>query len=261
MVSGGDLIMPKKIRVLQVEKDAHYRQEIADHFGRLDDFIYFGLDTADQLLTKIGEYRPQLIFLATDMPPYGAFPLLKKIRTRWQKDSLAVVLFSTQDYPDSFVAKAGELGADYFIIRPINVVILEQRIRQVVDSQLAIGNDSAPSFREVKEICINFFDAMGVPPQYKGYQYLIQGIWLAIVYPDWLGAMTRKLYPAIGQHYGATTTQVERAMRYALDVTWEKGNLDELYRLFPYEIRENKGKPTNSMFIAKMADLVTFELG
>lgn len=252
--------MTSKIRLLQAEHDPKYRLEIANHFGSLDDFTLFSVDLGDQLLATIREQKPQIVFLNVDLPPRGAFPLLKQIRSEWDKDSMFVILFSQKDFDDSLVAKAGELGATYFMLRPVDMLILEQRVRQIIANNILAVDHEVLSPKRVQEICVSYFDAMGVPPHYKGYRYLIEGVWLAILYPEWLGAMTKKLYPAVGQRFGTTASQVERAMRYALDVTWEKGNLDELYRFFPYEIRENRGKPTNSIFIAKIADLVTFEL-
>lgn len=252
--------MAEKYRLLQAEGDPNYRQEVGDYFRRLTDFDYLAMDSSVNLVKTIEEQSPQIILLDLKLPPWGGLPALEQIRSRWNKESIPVVLFSQERY-SSLLAKASELGATYCILRPIDLTILEQRLRQIlVPESLNNRQRPQPSFKEVQEVCINFFDTLGIPPQYKGHPYLIEGIYLAILHQDWLGAMTTKLYPAVGQRFGASPAQVERAMRYALDITWEKGNLAELYRFFPYEIGEKKGKPTNGIFIAKMADLVSFEL-
>lgn len=254
--------MTEVIRVLQADGDRDYRQAVADYFGRLDDFLYLGgLDSGEDLVNTIAEQKPHVVFLDLDLPPQGGFPLLQEIRGHWCKQDLAVILFAVTDHGEAYLGQAADLGADYFILRPVDLVVLEKRARQVLTANPMLLEHHGPTLKQVQEICVRYFEAMGVPPHYKGYRYLIEGIWLVRLYPSWLGSMTKKLYPAIGQRFGTTGSQVERAMRYTLDVTWEKGDLEELYRFFPYEVRENKGKPTNSAFIAKMADLVGMELG
>lgn len=253
--------MAGAIKILQADAHSAFRQKVADYFGRLGDFVYLeGLDTGQGVLAAIEEQKPHIVLLDLDLPPQGGCSILQEIRARWSDDVLAVILFATANKEEAYLPQAAALGASYFVLRPVDLVVLESRILQVLSTRSSKADDSV-ALKQVQEICIPYFDAMGVPPHYKGYRYLIEGIWLASLHPTWLNSVTKNLYPAIGQRFGTSGAQVERAMRYALDMTWEKGDLQELYRLFPYEVRENKGKPTNSAFIAKMADLVALELG
>ncbi|HHY15796.1 MAG TPA: hypothetical protein GX521_06950 [Firmicutes bacterium] len=203
----------------------------------------------------IADTRPHLVLLGLDLKPRGGLGALKVIRERWHEDELAVVIISPPAAGESALQKAADLGANYYIQRPVGAALLARRIKQIcsVNSRQVRPEVSR---EQVQEICREYFDSMGIPPHYKGYRYLMEGVWLAITYPRWLNAVTKKLYPAIGQRFATGGVQVERAMRYALDATWEKGNLEELYRLFPYEVREDRGKPTNSAFIAKMVNYV-----
>jgi two-component system response regulator (stage 0 sporulation protein A) len=253
--------MSGAIRILQADADSVFRQDVSRYFESLEDFVYIeGLEAADRILDSIAEHQPNIVLLDLDLPPQGGFPVLGEIRKRWSNDTLPIIMLARSHKAEAHLTQAVALGASYFILRPVDLVVLENRVRQLLNTTPLVI-DNGLSLKQVQEICVRYFDAMGIPPHYKGYRYLIEGIWLASLHPTWLSSMTKKLYPAIGQRFGTSGSQVERAMRYALDMTWEKGVLEELYRLFPYEVRENKGKPTNSAFIAKMADLVALEAG
>lgn len=246
------------IRVLQADGDSCFRLEVSDYFSRLKDFEYEGVGRGDKLSEIIEEWEPNLVLLASALQPGGGFSLLREIRSRWKATELAVIVCAKEKRGEWDLQQAAGLGADYFILRPVDLVVLEQRIRQLVKGG---SFASYATSRQVQEICVRYFDLLGVPPHYKGYRYLLEGIWLASLHPMWLNSVTQDLYPAIGQRFSTNGVQVERAMRYALDMTWEKGNVEQLYRFFAFESRENKGKPTNSMFIAKMVDLVGLEMG
>ena len=244
--------------ILQADGDQHFCQEVEAYFNRLNDTCYVRVERGESLLATINEVKPSVVLLDLDLQPQGGLALLREIRSCWKEDRLTVIVCASKVQDEDILQKTADLGADYFILRPVDLVVLEQRLRQLTcEGTIA----RAVTLRQVQEICVRYFELLGVPPHYKGYRYLIEGIWLASLHPTWLNSVTQNLYPAIGQRFSTNGSQVERAMRYALDVTWEKGNVNQLYQFFAYEVRENKGKPTNSMFIAKMVDLVALEIG
>ena len=101
---------------------------------------------------------------------------------------------------------------------------------------------------------------IGVPAHIKGYHYLRDAIAIAVKEPDALGAVTKVLYPQVARHYGTTASRVERAIRHAIEVAWDRGDLDTLQRFFGYTVSNTKGKPTNSEFIALIADRLQLQL-
>ncbi len=259
------------IQILQVHSDANFRQALSDHCSDLPDLSYHVARDTTDLLNFFDESTPDLVLLDLDLQPQAGLELLAKIRARWSNEEVKVLLLVAETTQEHVLTYAAELGADYCMHLPMPLSVLETRVRQLVGGAAAQGdlgrqrNFARRSIkkstkRQVQEKCTTYFEDLGIPPHYKGYRYLVEGIWLASLHPSWLNAVTQHLYPAIGEQFEVNTHQVERAMRYALDVTWEKGNVDRLYELFPF-VRENKGKPTNSDFIARMVHFIWQELG
>ncbi|HHY09369.1 MAG TPA: response regulator [Firmicutes bacterium] len=251
--------MSEIIRILMADQDVAFQKSLQEYLELEDDLRCVGrLRNAEGIMEKISTAKPHILLLEVLLPPRGGMAVLKKIRQSWNAGELPVILISGSE-SEAILRQAAESGANYYLLKPFKPGILVERIRQLLGNTASSARLEYDS-KVVKEICIRHFDLMGIPPHYKGYRYLLEGIWLACIHPHWLNAVTRKLYPGIGQRFNTSGAQVERAMRYALDVTWERGNIEQLYAFFPYEIAESKGKPTNSAFIAKMAGLVSLEL-
>ncbi len=248
------------VRVLQADSDRHFLDEVESYFNRLPDFRYSGgFDNSYNLLKKIEDTCPDVLLIGLDLSPLGGVDVLRDIRYKLEINKPIVIMISTELQSDAIIQEMPNLGADYYVLRPVDLVVLENRIRQILKINLP---ESARKVcrNQVHETCERYFYKMGIPPHYKGYRYLMEGIWLAIKHPFLLNSVTKDLYPAIGEKYNTSSAQVERTMRYALDKTWEEGNVKSLYEFFPYEISKNKGKPTNSAFIAKMVELVSLEI-
>jgi len=248
------------IRIFQLDGDQAFRDEVAAYFSRLAEFSYLGLESLEELDRALAGETPQVILLDLHCAPQGGLAVLQKLRGMLTPGKTKVLIMSTQAPGERLLAQAAQLGADYFLLRPVDLVVLEKRIRQLVQNPTDPASFRELSFKQVQDICGSCFERLGIPPHYKGYRYLLVGIWLAALHPEWLNAVVRHLYPAIAQYCGVSAAQVERAMRYAIEAAWEKGDVAELYRLFPY-VAENKGKPTNSQFISTMVHLVGLAAG
>lgn len=242
------------IRVLHLDEDIPFIDALKVYFRRLVDIDYEGTREHAKLRKAFDEDMPNVVLLGMGLQPQRGLAVLQEIRKRFTSDKVKVILLSMEAPSEHELMKTARLGADYFVQRPVDLFVLETRIRQLTTKPADPPREEVTR-RQVHEICTGYFEQMGVPPHYKGYRYLMEGIWLACVHSSWLNSVTQILYPAIGQRFEVNGSQVERAMRYALDVTWEKGNVEQLYNLFPY-VRESKGKPTNSAFIARMVELV-----
>ncbi|NLJ80282.1 MAG: response regulator [Firmicutes bacterium] len=247
------------IRVLVADQDLVFQREVQDYL-RLDPLFQCvgSLGDGRKILEKILKVKPHLLLLDVELPPEGGLPVLKQVRENWDAAQLSVIVISFVQN-EAMLSRASRLGADYYLLRPFPLEILSARIKQLFGDAI-LAPSLSYSWQQVHKICIRYFDLLGVPPHYKGYRYLLEGVWLVCSHPEWLNSVTGKLYPEIGKRFNTSGAQVERAMRYALSVTWERGAIEHLYQVFPYESTESKGKPTNSVFIAKMADLVNLEL-
>lgn len=252
--------MAEVIRVLLADSDPRFRAELGEFLNGRNGLRFLGaLERGEDVARAVAETKPSVLLICLDSRPTGGLKVLQEVRRHWRGDELPVIALAPPERGEVLLQEAASLGADYCMQRPVDYAVLARRIKQLC-------RENVPRFaadlsrQRVEDICRRYFDAMGIPPHYKGYRYLMEGVWLACQHPRWLNAVTTRLYPAIGKRFATGGVQVERAMRYALDATWEKGELDELYRLFPYEVRPDSGKPTNSAFLAKMVNFVLLEI-
>jgi len=157
---------------------------------------------------------------------------------------------------EAITKKALELGADYYILKPFDLDVLGARIRHLVGaSTVSVSGSYSPVRNRNLDVEVtNLIHEMGVPAHVKGYQYLRDAIILVINDVNLLGAVTKELYPMIAEKYNTTPSRVERAIRHAIELAWSRGNIELMNRFFGYTIDVERGKPTNSEFIAMVAD-------
>lgn len=165
---------------------------------------------------------------------------------------------------ESLVARSSQMGADYFIIKPIELNELLKVINMITTPILKKKNQSFNlveednSFSLDKEIT-DLLHEIGVPAHIKGYMYLRESITMVYNNIDILGSITKVLYPMVAKKYKTTSSRVERAIRHSIEVAWNRGNVDAISQIFSYTISYNKSKPTNSEFIAMIADKLRLE--
>ena len=161
-----------------------------------------------------------------------------------------------------FIIKALELGASYYLIKPVEFAVLEQRINQLVDKQ-PTGNKvvfrKSVSDKTLDERISNIFVSVGIPAHIKGYQFLREGIKLAVDNPAIINSITKSLYPTIAQRYETSASKVERAIRHAIEVAWNRGRIENINSLFGVKVYSSSEKPTNGEFIALLADKMLLE--
>jgi len=162
---------------------------------------------------------------------------------------------------ENVTQRAVELGAVYYILKPFNMELLSERIRQISNFNPESSDNKPLSSRQKKinsnnletEIT-NIIHEIGIPAHIKGYLYLREAIIMVIKEIEILGAITKILYPRIAEKYNTTPSRVERAIRHAIEVAWSRNNIDTIRKFFGYTINTERGKPTNSEFIALVAD-------
>ena len=147
---------------------------------------------------------------------------------------------------------AAGCGADYYMIKPCRLEAVEERIRQLITG--ADGVLEGPEDRRMESTVTSIIHEIGVPAHIKGYQYLRESILIAVKDMDVINAVTKVLYPEVAKRFGTTASRVERAIRHAIEVAWDRGDLETLQKYFGYTVSNAKGKPTNSEFIAMIAD-------
>jgi two-component system response regulator (stage 0 sporulation protein A) len=170
-----------------------------------------------------------------------------------------VVLVLSSFIRGGMVNQAAALGADYFMTKPCRSASVIERIRQLCwDPELA--RDVGVVGRQGLETQVtSIIHEIGVPAHIKGYQYLREAILIAVDNMDVINAVTKVLYPEVAKRFGTTASRVERAIRHAIEVAWDRGDLETLQKYFGYTVSNAKGKPTNSEFIAMIADRISLE--
>lgn len=147
---------------------------------------------------------------------------------------------------------AAARGADYYMMKPCNLTTVTERIRQLANS--AAGEQTEEPDRNLESTITSIIHEIGVPAHIKGYQYLRESILIAVKDMEVINAVTKILYPEVAKRFGTTASRVERAIRHAIEVAWDRGDLETLQKYFGYTVSNAKGKPTNSEFIAMIAD-------
>ncbi|MBO2518288.1 sporulation transcription factor Spo0A [Limnochorda sp.] len=202
-------------------------------------------------LTRIPEWLPDVLILDLVMPHLDGFGVLEALRKNPPAHRVRVLVVSAFGQ-EELIVRAMTLGARYYCMKPLEMAVLLQRVREVVHAP----TDPPRSLRDprLEEEVARMMNELGVPAHYKGYAYLREAILLVNERPELLSRITKGLYPAVARRFGSTPGKVERAIRHAIEATWTRGNLPRLNALFTYGVDSRTGKPTNSTFIARMAD-------
>jgi len=219
-----------------------------------------------EVLDFLGRQVPDVIVLDIIMPHLDGIGVLERMNQMdWEKRPKVVVL--TAFGQETMTQKALELGADYYILKPFNLKVLASRVKQLAGAPVQDRRTSLPSGKlalvPVKHLDIevtNMIHEIGIPAHIKGYLYLREAILMVINRVDLLSGVTKELYPAIATKYKTTPSRVERAIRHAIEVAWSRGNVDVINAIFGHTVNRDRGKPTNSEFIAMVADKLRMQM-
>ena len=212
----------------------------------------------------IKEKEPDVVLLDLIMPKMDGISLMEIVNadiTLKKRPSFIVISGISQE---RVTEDAFEKGASYYILKPFNNDIIIQRIKNLrkkslgaLSYSLGVQSEEIIFEQEDLETCVtNMIHEIGIPAHIKGYHYLRDAILMAIDDMDVLNAITKVLYPTVAKKNQTTSSRVERAIRHAIEVAWSRGKLDTLEALFSYTVSNGKGKPTNSEFIALVADTI-----
>ncbi len=250
--------MESKIKILIADESADFRRSCKEGLYPLGYRDISEASNGEDALRKIESLHPDIVLLDIWMSKLDSVHIIKS----------ALSMNFSPDMPPSFIVtsivnnqnvffEASESGAEYCILKPIDYQSLGQRILRIMAKKRTsktpasaspnIGNDMEAQVTKV-------IHQIGVPAHIKGYQSLRTAILMTINDNDIINSVTKILYPSVAKQYQTTSSRVERAIRHAIEVAWDRGDLDTLNAYFGYTIQNNRGKPTNSEFIAMIAD-------
>lgn len=260
----------KKIRIGIADDNKDFCDILADFFQDKEEieiaFIaHDGLKTIDALK----EHEPEVLVLDMIMPHLDGLGVLEQINSIDLPTYPRIIVLSAVGQ-ETITQKAITLGAEYYIVKPFSMDILLKRINQlagnesVADNKMnfaraILNNQDKTDLGDLEIEITNIIHEVGVPAHIKGYQYLRDAITMVVEDMDLLSAVTKELYPAIAKQNNTTPSRVERAIRHAIEVAWNRGKIETINTLFGYTVHNDKGKPTNSEFIAIIADKLRLE--
>ena len=248
--------METKTRVLVADPNEDFRNILADMIDSEGDMETVGkAGDGVEALALITEQKPDVVLLELMFPKLDGLGVLQRLPETGAAPKVIVV---SGFWNDRVLSECSELGASYFVPKPCDANSLVARIRQLSGRELA-ARPAAPAPAKPQEpslesVVTDIIHEIGVPAHIKGYQYLREAIILTINDMDVINAVTKVLYPEVAKKFGTTPSRVERAIRHAIEVAWDRGDVDTLNSYFGYTIHNLRGKPTNSEFIAMIAD-------
>lgn len=250
----------ERTRVLMIDDNVELVKMVKEYFSKhavsdIDIVLeaYNGDDGITLIEKKKDEY--DLILLDIVMPKKDGKKVLEEMKKK-KIDKKVIVLtsYNSQD----MIRKTAELGINYFILKPFELKELESTIEEVMTDNY--GSKSIDLYRNNLQISVTkILHELGVPSHIKGYQYIRDGILMIYDNPEIVGGITKELYPDVAKKYNTTVSRVERAIRHAIEVSWNRGNWDLMEEIFGHSVDIDKAKPTNSEFIVTVADKLRLE--
>ena len=267
--------MKDKITILIADDNPDFARTLTSYIEEDDELEVIAVARdGKQAVEMILNTEPDIALLDVIMPHLDGIGVLEKINEANMKKRPMCIMLSAVGQ-DKITQRALELGAEYYAIKPIDIEVLLGRIKDIKNFTPSEIKKTYASTREIRgqfieiskkdqenleALVTNVIHEVGVPAHIKGYQYLREAIMMVVNNIDIINHITKQLYPDIAVKYHTTPSRVERAIRHAIEVAWNRGQPDVVENIFGYTISAAKGKPTNSEFIAMIADKLRLEL-
>jgi len=247
------------VRILVADDNKEFCELVSQMIDAQEDMTCVGcVHDGYAAVESVAKLAPDLVILDHVMPVLDGLGVLESLR---KLPSRPRVIMLTAFGQEHLIQRAAELGVDYYLMKPFDFPTLIERIRQVLSpKRAAMTFQNEQRRHDIERQVAQLLSALGVPPHFKGYTYLRDAITSVVLQPELLGAVTTELYPQVARQRNTTSSKVERAIRHAIESTWVRGNLQFIDELFAHTVDADKGKPTNSSFIARLADHIRLEL-
>ena len=251
--------MDKRTTVFIADNTEDFCTGLIDALGKSEGFQVLGTaNDGEQAIARIAQLKPDVLVLDLMLSKRDGIGVLKAISAM---DKRPVTLATSGFVTDYVASAAANLGARYLMLKPCDMTALVERLEEIRGGEnLRKTSSRRPEKTNIETMVTSIIHEIGVPAHIKGYQYLREAIIIAVNDMDVINAITKVLYPQVAKTFQTTPSRVERAIRHAIEVAWDRGDLDTLQRFFGYTVSNTKGKPTNSEFIALIADKLQLQL-
>ncbi len=245
--------MEKQLKVIIADDKTELAKACADVLREDGMEVTFTAKDGQSVLDGIAANKPDAVLMDMFMPVLDAVGVLDRIDGLNLEHKPDVIVMSGYDDP-RFEHAALSHGAAYYLLKPFNVDGLADCIRSLVGWSAGTANPLQDERSELELQITEIMHQIGVPAHIKGYHYLRESIILSVEQPEIINSITKQLYPTVAKIFSTTSSRVERAIRHAIEVAWDRGDIDVLNSYFGYTIHNERGKPTNSEFVAMIAD-------
>lgn len=258
--------MTSKVKVLISDDTKEFYGKCAAIFHNYDYETICAPQDGIEILKMIMDYQPDIVLMEVYMPHLDALGVMKNIHSDKSIKHPMFMVISSSTSP-ALERELTANGSVYFFLKPIDTDVLVERVIQFAHARSNRQGQStyntlntAKNSPDLEIMVTDIIHQIGVPAHIKGYHYLRDSIMLAIQEPEIINSVTKQLYPSVAKKNGTTSSRVERAIRHAIEVAWDRGDVDTLNSYFGYTIHNGRGKPTNSEFIAMISDKLRLKL-
>ena len=263
----------KKIKVLIADENLESKVKLRAKLT--EDGKYDVVEAANgvELVSLAAQEKPDVVVMDVVLSGRDGFGALEEFLRLGVQSKIIVTTALTSD---TFVAKAMSLGVSYYMIKPCDASVIEKRIEELLSGDGNVCGNDVREFKNtmmssrmvdvvpgkskyIEEKITNIFITVGIPAHIKGYQFLREAILMAIDNPEIINSITKQLYPTIATKFETTSSKVERAIRHAIEVAWNRGKIENINTVFGLKVYSSNEKPTNGEFIALVADKMLLE--
>ncbi len=252
--------MEKNLNLLIANDNAEESELISEKLTNDDkNYVIEKTKSGKDAIALIKSKEYDIVIVDLVLEGSDGFEVIEAIKSAEQKTKIIVI---TSLCSETFINKAISMGVDYYILKPVSASVISKRVKDLLDDTKAkaLKPVTALTGREIEERITNIFITVGIPAHIKGYQFLREAIKLAMENPDIINSITKKLYPSIAEKFETSASKVERAIRHAIEVAWNRGKIENINSIFGLTIYANNEKPTNGEFIALVADKMLLDV-
>ena len=257
--------MNEKVSVLIADDNKEFADSFKEYLRTREDIATVGVAyDGEEAYGMIMETNPDIVLMDIIMPKRDGLSVMKKLsQSHLAKKPMCIALSITGS--ERIMNAAADAGAEYFLLKPQSNEAIYDTIKNFSNSSRrtsfeVIAKEEDKKTYDLEALVTEFIHELGVPAHIKGYQYVRTAIMMVVENMELLNYITKQLYPVIAKKYSTTSSRVERAIRHSIEVAWSRGRPETMNQIFGYTIDTGKGKPTNSEFIAMVADRIRLQI-
>lgn len=250
--------MVEKCKIVIFDNSDELSKGLKKFYETNDNMEVFDFDNINEGVKYVKNNAVDIVVTDLVLKNADGFYLIEELK---KLNNCPKIIVASAIFEDNFIKRAFSMGVSYYVIKPVDLKLLDTRIGEILNgvNQDVVPRKSTMKNRQLEERITNIFITVGIPAHIKGYQFLREAIKMAIDNPDIINSITKRLYPSIAERFETSSSKVERAIRHAIEVAWNRGKIENINSLFGIRVYTNNEKPTNGEFIALVADKMLIE--